>query len=261
MKTELLFKCNYCGHEQKGNMNHLGKKPNCPDCTDHPIMRIVKPKCISCGKPVNENTSLAGEFVHEKCIKEDGAPICLVCHGSLSDYEQLTYTNYCTEHAPVPVQQPPHMCHGCGMPIYVSNTIPSTDGNFYHEHCEKIIAQAPIPQHAPGAKCDYSKNRLDLVLGGFSLALQEVGKVGTFGAKKYTDNGWMHVPDGINRYKSALLRHYFEDAAGHKTDDEIEFNNKKLHHMAAVAWNALAALDLMLRKEETQHAQLEMDKQ
>ena len=40
-----------------------------------------------------------------------------------------------------------------------------------------------------GAKLDAGKNRLGLVLGGFSSALQEVGKVGTYGAKKYSDNG------------------------------------------------------------------------
>ena len=40
-----------------------------------------------------------------------------------------------------------------------------------------------------GAKLDAGKNRLGLVLVGFSSALQEVGKVGTYGAKKYSDNG------------------------------------------------------------------------
>lgn len=205
-------------------------------------------KCKICNKPINNNTG----YIHP-----DG------CH----------YHDKCK---PLPIppmpQAPPQMCHKCDLPIYVSNTKKWPDGFYYHDMCSvdsdppvpkpaKRHKISDVPEHAPGTKCDYSKNRLDLVLGGFSLALQEVGKVGTFGAKKYTDNGWIHVHNGINRYKSALLRHYFEDAAGHKTDDEIEFNNKKLHHMAAVAWNALAALDLMLRKEEAQHAQLEMDKQ
>ena len=40
-----------------------------------------------------------------------------------------------------------------------------------------------------GVKLDNSKNRLGLVLGGFSHALLLVGCVGTFGADKYTDNG------------------------------------------------------------------------
>ena len=34
-----------------------------------------------------------------------------------------------------------------------------------------------------GVKLDEGKNRLGLILGGFSRALWEVGRVGTFGAK------------------------------------------------------------------------------
>lgn len=59
----------------------------------------------------------------------------------------------------------------------------------------------------PGAKLDAGKNRIGLVLFGFARALQEVGKVGTYGANKYTDNGWTEVPDGERRYTDALLRH------------------------------------------------------
>ena len=38
-----------------------------------------------------------------------------------------------------------------------------------------------------GAKLDAGKNRLGLVLLSFSRSLQEVGKVGTYGANKYSD--------------------------------------------------------------------------
>ena len=102
-----------------------------------------------------------------------------------------------------------------------------------------------MKQHEPGAKLDQGKNRLGLVLGGFSLALQEVGKVGTFGANKYSDNGWMEVENGIDRYTDAMMRHYMSEESGEKFDDET-----KLLHAAAVSWNALARLDLMLRKND-----------
>jgi hypothetical protein len=46
-----------------------------------------------------------------------------------------------------------------------------------------------INQHAPGAKLDADKIRAGLVIGGFSHALRSVAAVGTFGAKKYSDNG------------------------------------------------------------------------
>lgn len=102
-----------------------------------------------------------------------------------------------------------------------------------------------INPHQPGAKLDQDKNRLHLVLGGFSRALQEVGKVGTFGAKKYTANGWKTVPDGINRYQDALLRHLMADADGKEIDPDFG-----LMHAAHTAWNALAVLELKLREKE-----------
>ena len=96
---------------------------------------------------------------------------------------------------------------------------------------------------APGAKLDSEKPRLDLVLGSFSRALYEVGRVGTFGASKYSDNGWQSVENGEERYSSALLRHYLSEKVGESIDPDSDFL-----HAAHVAWNALARLELMLRE-------------
>lgn len=98
--------------------------------------------------------------------------------------------------------------------------------------------------HDPGAKLDAGKTRLGLVLLGFSRALEEVGKVGTFGANKYTDNGWESVPNGIERYTDAMLRHLLATAMGELRDKE-----SGLHHDAHAAWCALARLELTLRGE------------
>lgn len=43
--------------------------------------------------------------------------------------------------------------------------------------------------HEPGAKLDAGKLRMGLVLLGFHRALQEVARVGTLGAAKYSDYG------------------------------------------------------------------------
>lgn len=94
-----------------------------------------------------------------------------------------------------------------------------------------------------GAKLDAGKNRLGLVLGGFALALDEVGRVGTFGATKYTPNGWRSVPGGIERYTDAMYRHLMLEAQGEDFDPETE-----LLHAAHAAWNALARLHLMLHR-------------
>lgn len=95
-----------------------------------------------------------------------------------------------------------------------------------------------------GLKYDEGKNRLALVLGDFSKALWEVGQVGTFGANKYTEHGWLEVDQGEQRYKDALLRHLFTFMQGETIDDESGLN-----HLSHAAWNALAILELELRKQ------------
>jgi hypothetical protein len=90
-----------------------------------------------------------------------------------------------------------------------------------------------------GVKLDSGKNRLALVLSGFSHALWLVGEVGTFGANKYTDNGWQEVENGKKRYFDALLRHLFKHFMGEKIDEE-----SGLPHLAHACWNTLAILEL-----------------
>jgi hypothetical protein len=92
--------------------------------------------------------------------------------------------------------------------------------------------------HEPGSKLDANKPNCDLVFSGFANALLEVAKVGTYGADKYTENGWKEVPDGVRRYRSALYRHML-------TTENYDLNTNLLH-TAHAAWNALAVLELML---------------
>lgn len=111
---------------------------------------------------------------------------------------------------------------------------------------EKVGTTDPngIDQHAPGAKLDNGKPRHGLVLGAFANALTEVAKVGTFGANKYSDNGWLSVPNGLARYTDAMLRHHFAEAGGEELDED-----SGLRHAAHRAWNALAVLELALREK------------
>lgn len=95
-----------------------------------------------------------------------------------------------------------------------------------------------------GVKLDNGKNKLGLVFKGFSNALWQVGEVGTFGANKYTENGWQEVKNGIKRYTSALLRHLFKHFQG-----EIYDKESGLPHLSHVAWNSLAMLELFLNQE------------
>ncbi len=97
----------------------------------------------------------------------------------------------------------------------------------------------------PGAKHDGGKTRPSLVLGGFARALEAVAEIGTFGARKYCDHGWVKVPNGVARYTDAMLRHYLAEQRGEDVDEE-----SGLLHAAHLAWNALARLDLMLRADQ-----------
>ena len=96
-----------------------------------------------------------------------------------------------------------------------------------------------------GVKFDDNKPRLDLVLGNFANALWGVGLVGTYGARKYTDNGWQEVNNPIERYSNALLRHYINFRSGEELDAE-----SGLPHLAHLAWNALAILELYVRMKK-----------
>lgn len=100
--------------------------------------------------------------------------------------------------------------------------------------------------HAPGAKLDAGKVRAGLVLGGFARALLAVCEVGEYGATKYSPDGWKFVPGGIDRYTDAMHRHLLAEAAGQARDADTE-----MLHAAHAAWNALARLDLMIRRAQS----------
>lgn len=100
-----------------------------------------------------------------------------------------------------------------------------------------------LDQHEDGAKLDGDKPDCSL-LSYFGLALTEVAKVGTFGAKKYSRGGWQHVDDGFNRYSAAMLRHYFQE--NYEDIDE----DSQMFHIAQTAWNALARLEYFLREKK-----------
>jgi len=110
-----------------------------------------------------------------------------------------------------------------------------------------LSSSAPFPDlHVPGAKDDKAKPMAGVLLD-FSRALQTVVDVGTYGAKKYTRTGWATVPEGSQRYTDALVRHLLAiDVDPDGLDKETG-----LPHLAHVAWNALAVLELQARRKET----------
>lgn len=94
-----------------------------------------------------------------------------------------------------------------------------------------------------GEKYDEGKPLAGLVLMDFARALQAVVEVGTYGAKKYEERGWLSVPMANKRYTDALWRHLLANA--HTQYDE----ESNLEHLAHAAWNILALLELRRREK------------
>lgn len=98
-------------------------------------------------------------------------------------------------------------------------------------------------------KTEAKKNdRLDDKLRWELLPLEDVEdivRVYTAGAKKYGEDKWQNLPDGIRRYKAALLRHLVEFDKGNEIDEETG-----AFHLAAVAWNAIAMLHISKQQKK-----------
>jgi hypothetical protein len=134
----------------------------------------------------------------------------------------------------------------------------------------------PIDPHQPGAKLDQDKDRWDLLMdfapfdfverdlldmkqisdiGLFvherlfedcieEIILQNfvnpehVVKIATYGAKKYTDGGWLSVPNGVRRYRAAAIRHRIA------METEECDSESGLPHVWHVEWNLWAVYTL-----------------
>jgi hypothetical protein len=91
-----------------------------------------------------------------------------------------------------------------------------------------------------GQKHDQNKLRWDLL----PLAVvSDIVAVLTFGANKYTDDGWRQVPDGKHRYYAALLRHLEAYQRGEETDLETG-----LSHLAHAGCNLIFLLTFQKEK-------------
>lgn len=99
-------------------------------------------------------------------------------------------------------------------------------------------------QTEAGMKFDSEKPQMDLLFDGMPKALVEVGKVLTFGAKKYAAHNWKNVDGGSTRYKAALIRHMLAHSSGEAKDTD-----SNLAHLAHVACNALFLLELELMEK------------
>lgn len=92
-------------------------------------------------------------------------------------------------------------------------------------------------------KFDDGKVLAALPFEDFPHALNEVAKIGTFGAKKYARHSWKTVENAFTRYQDAAYRHRLAIHMGEVTDSE-----SGLPHRAHLVWNELALLQLEMTK-------------
>jgi hypothetical protein len=92
---------------------------------------------------------------------------------------------------------------------------------------------------------DKQKNRLDLLP---FRALEEVGKVLTYGANKYGANTWQGIE--FERYTGAGLRHEFK----HNIGVELYDKESGILHLAHAVTNQLFRLEKMLNKIDKEGA-------
>lgn len=107
---------------------------------------------------------------------------------------------------------------------------------------DKMEQAIDIANAKEGVRFDQGKLRFDLLPHD---GISELARVYTKGAEKYADRNWekgMHW----SRVLGSLLRHTFKFMAGETHDPETG-----CHHMAMVAWNALALCVYDIRKVGT----------
>ena len=114
--------------------------------------------------------------------------------------------------------------------------------------CKGAISTDANVLSTPGAKADAGKPDPTLILNSMPRALMALATVGTFGANKYSRDGWLEVPNGEQRYAAAQDRHRFLRCQGEPMDTE-----SGLDHEFHEAWNALAKLELKLRRLEKEN--------
>lgn len=94
-----------------------------------------------------------------------------------------------------------------------------------------------------GIKYDGEKPKVGLVP---PLALLEVAKVLTFGAKKYSPNNWKKIEDLQSRYTDASLRHILDHMLGIDLDEE-----SGLDHLAHAICCLMFKLEDKLEKSKS----------
>lgn len=113
----------------------------------------------------------------------------------------------------------------------------------------------------------HDQGKVNIVRGclqRFPRALAAVAKTSMLGCRKYNlpadDKGFAEVADGHGRYTDALGRHLLGEMIDGpvylETGGALPEEGVPMRHDVAVAWNALARLEIKLREEEAELVEL-----
>lgn len=109
---------------------------------------------------------------------------------------------------------------------------------------EDKTSEYDLTDDGTGKKYDSGKPMVGTLTDVFSRALMAVGACIEFGTHKYPNpKNWQLVDNGIKRYRDAMVRHLLKYNAGIDKDEETG-----LPHLAHMAWNALAILELYMQE-------------
>ena len=104
----------------------------------------------------------------------------------------------------------------------------------YKKNKEKIMALTKGKKFDGIEDSSIMKLRYDLIPPEI---LEKLAEIYTYGAGKYGENQWQHLPNAHKRYFGALMRHLMAFRKGETIDAE-----SKLSHLAHAFWNVGALL-------------------
>lgn len=116
----------------------------------------------------------------------------------------------------------------------------------FNSEYKQFIEENKKKEEEKGLKFDTGKPLPGTMVNVFRYALMEIGAVIEFGTHKYPDpNNWKLVNNAKIRYQDALMRHLLKHNQGKEIDEETG-----RPHLAHMAWNALALLELYLMERQ-----------
>lgn len=121
--------------------------------------------------------------------------------------------------------------------------------NCRHDEAAHKVYVEPVVADATKEGRKIGKVRMDLVMQDMPRAIEALARVMTWALdeKGYKESDWLHVPDAINKYSGGMHRHDNKEKRGQEFDEE-----SGLEHAIHTAWNAMARVELILRKKEAQ---------